>query len=158
MILYHGTNESFTDVDLKKSRIGKDFGIGFYLTPSFEIARRQAQRKFVQYGTGDVQVYSFDFNDKEADKLKVLHFGCQEYTMEWADFIMLNRSNKTNAQAHDYDVVIGPIADDAVGYQIQRLEDGIITRKQFLEMIKFNFITIQYLFATEKSLTFLKRL
>lgn len=158
MILYHGTNENFTAVDLKKSRIGKDFGIGFYLTPSFEIAKRQAQRKFVQYGTGGVRVYSFDFNDSDAGKLKVLRFDCQEYTMEWADFIMLNRSNKDNVQVHDYDVVIGPIADDTVGYQIRRLEDGIITKEQFLEMIKFNFITIQYLFATEKSLTFLKRL
>lgn len=158
MILYHGTNESFTAVDLKKSRIGKDFGMGFYLTPSFEIAKRQAQRKFAQYGTGSVQVYSFSFDDSDADKLKVLRFDCHEYTMKWADFIMLNRSNKSSVQAHDYDVVIGPIADDTVGYQIRRLEDGIITKGQFLEMIKFNFITVQYLFATEKSLIFLKRL
>lgn len=25
MILYHGTNENFGDIDLSKSRIGKDF-------------------------------------------------------------------------------------------------------------------------------------
>jgi len=158
MILFHGTNENFSTIDLNKSRIGKDFGIGFYLTPSFEIAKRQAQRKFIQYGLGEVRVHTFNINDNDIDKLKVLRFDCHEYMMDWADFILLNRRNKTTKQAHDYDVVIGPIADDTVGYQIRRLEDGIITKEQFLEMIKFHVITIQYLFATEKSLTILKKL
>lgn len=33
MILYHGTNIGFDKIDLSKSRKGKDFGLGFYLTP-----------------------------------------------------------------------------------------------------------------------------
>lgn len=41
------------------------------------------------------------------------------YTIEWAEFILLNRNNNTNIQAHDYDIVIGPIADDTVGLQLR---------------------------------------
>lgn len=40
MNLYHGTNENFIEIDLSKSRLGKDFGIGFYLTPEINVAKR----------------------------------------------------------------------------------------------------------------------
>lgn len=33
MKLYHGTNSDFTGICLEKSKLGKDFGSGFYLTP-----------------------------------------------------------------------------------------------------------------------------
>ena len=32
MILYHGSNEDILEIDLSKSRLGKDFGVVFYLT------------------------------------------------------------------------------------------------------------------------------
>lgn len=54
MILYHGTNEDISEIDLSKSRLGKDFGVGFYLTSDRNVARRQAERKFIQQGSGDV--------------------------------------------------------------------------------------------------------
>jgi len=158
MTLYHGTNENFTVVDLSKSRLGKDFGIGFYLTPNQDVAQRQAERKLTQYGMGSVYVHAFSVDENKFNTLNVLRFDISDYTMEWADFILLNRRNKTKEQVHDYDVVIGPIADDTVGYQIRRLEDGIITKEQFLENIKYHNITVQYLFATEKSIEILIRL
>lgn len=61
-------------------------------------------------------------------------------------------------QIHDFDLVIGPIADDVVGYQIRRVEEGIISEEQFLEEIKFHTITIQYLFATQKAVDLLQRI
>lgn len=51
MILYHGTNDYFSRIDLSKSRIGKDFGIGFYLTTDELVARRQAERDEIKYHT-----------------------------------------------------------------------------------------------------------
>jgi hypothetical protein len=32
MILYHGTNIDFDEIDLKKSKPNKEFGQGFYLS------------------------------------------------------------------------------------------------------------------------------
>ena len=69
---------------------------------------------------------------------------------------MNNRKNRTRNQAHDYDIVIGPIADDVVGYQIRRVEEGIISEEQFLEEIKFHTITTQFLFATQKAIDLLQ--
>ena len=80
----------------------------------------------------------------------------ESYTLEWARFVLKNRMNRTRIQIHNYDVVIGPIADDVIGYQIRRVEEGIISEEQFLEEIKYHTVTIQYLFATEKSIRLLQ--
>ena len=35
MILYHGTNADFGEIDLRKSKPNKDFGQGFYLSREY---------------------------------------------------------------------------------------------------------------------------
>ena len=156
MILYHGTNADIQQIDLAQSRVGKDFGVGFYLTPDKKVAQRQAERKFEQYGEGVTRVYEYSIDDKCLSDLKVLKF--DSYSLDWARFILQNRKNRTHSQLHDYDVVIGPIANDVIGYQIRRVEEGIISEQQFLEEIKYHTVTIQYLFATEKAISLLQQL
>ena len=156
MILFHGTNAEIEQIDLNRSRIGKDFGLGFYLTPDRQVAQRQAERKLEQYGVGRAQVYAYRVEDKAMLSLKMLRY--DRYSLEWARFVLNNRKNRTRTQIHDYDVVIGPIADDVVGYQIRRVEEGIINEEQFLEEIKFHTITMQYLFATQKATNLLQRI
>lgn len=155
MKLYHGTNAEILRIDLKESRVGKDFGIGFYLTPDKQVAQRQAERKFEQYGVGEARVYEYTIDDNALQALKVLQF--DSYTMEWARFVLMNRKNRTRTQVHNYDIVIGPIADDVIGYQIRRVEEGIITEEQFLEEIKYHTVTIQYMFATDMAIQLLQR-
>ena len=155
MKLYHGTNAEILQIDLKESRDGKDFGIGFYLTPDKQVAQRQAERKFEQYGIGEARVYEYTIDDNALKALKVLQF--DSYTMEWARFVLMNRKNRTRTQVHNYDIVIGPIADDVIGYQIRRVEEGIITEEQFLEEIKYHTVTIQYMFATDMAIQSLQR-
>lgn len=155
MKLYHGTNAEILRIDLKESRVGKDFGIGFYLTPDKQVAQRQAERKFEQYGVGEARVYEYTIDDNALKALKVLQF--DSYTMEWARFVLMNRKNRTRTQVHNYDIVIGPIADDVIGYQIRRVEEGIITEEQFLEEIKYHIVTIQYMFATDMAIQLLQR-
>ena len=154
MILFHGTNATIETIDLSQSRVGKDFGIGFYLTPDRQVARRQAERKLEQFGEGQARVYQFFLNDDALQEIHTLHF--EGYTLDWARFVLNNRKNRTRNQAHDYDIVIGPIADDVVGYQIRRVEEGIISEEQFLEEIKFHTITTQFLFATQKAIDLLQ--
>ena len=156
MKLYHGTNTEIRYIDLNESRVGKDFGLGFYLTPDKKVAQRQAERKFEQFGTGHAKVYEYDIEEDAMRGLEVLRF--ESYTLEWARFVLQNRMNRTRKQIHNYDVVIGPIADDVIGYQIRRVEEGIISEEQFLEEIKYHTVTIQYLFATEKSIRLLQRI
>ena len=42
MILFHGSNVDIRTIDLNRSEVGKDFGVGFYLTASKEQAERMA--------------------------------------------------------------------------------------------------------------------
>lgn len=50
MILYHGTNIDFDEIDLKKSRLDKDFGRGFYLTNIRKQAEQMAVRQCIGRG------------------------------------------------------------------------------------------------------------
>ena len=155
MILYHGTNIDFRQIRLDMSRVGKDFGFGFYLTTDKQVATRQAERKLLQYGIGTRVVQSYSLDEEKLQEFKVLRF--DTYSEAWADFILLNRKNKERFSAHDYDIVIGPIANDTVGFQIRRYTEGIITKAQFLEEIKYHQVTMQYFFGTERAISILER-
>ena len=61
--------------------------------------------------------------------------------------------------AHTYDIVIGPIADDGVTYQLRRYSMGDISMSRLIEELKYaNGLTIQYYFGTEHALSYLKKL
>ena len=111
MILYHGSNTSFDQIDLTKSLPNKDFGKGFYLSDNYEQAEEMAKFKVVISG-GNVIVQSYHTEDSILDdtSLKIKIF--KEYTKEWAEFILANRNNHSDLPIHDYDIVYGPIAND----------------------------------------------
>lgn len=157
MILYHGSNIEIKDIDLSKSKVGKDFGCGFYLSADREQALELARKKTEQVGFGTPIVNPFEYDEKASEVLNVLTFDA--YTKEWAEFVLMNRKNRTRVQAHEYDIVIGPIANDAVGLQIRRLTSGLIDMEKFLNELKYmRGVTFQYFFANEKAINCLKRI
>ena len=154
MILYHGTNVHFDDIDLSKCRPNKDFGKGFYLTSIESQAVDMAQRKcnFDETGSPVVQKYEWDEN---TDDIRILFF--EGVSTEWAEFIIKNRDRKYN-EPHGYDLVVGPIADDGVVYQINRFLQNIITIDDLVRELSYKKLNNQYCFCTEKALLHLKRL
>ena len=159
MKLYHGTNCSFDEIDLTKSKVGKDFGCGFYLSADSKQAMELAERKMELSGEGALLVYEYEFDEAllQSEELSVLRF--EEYSKEWAEFILTNIKNRTRVSAHQYDIVIGPIADDAVGFQIRRFTAGIIDMDRFIQELRYmKGISFQYFFGTDKALKYLKRL
>ena len=159
MKLYHGTNVEFNEIDLTKSKVGKDFGCGFYLSANREQAMELAKRKTEQSGEGEPKVYEYEFDEGllQDNKLLVRDFG--EYSREWAEFVLANRKNRTRDSVHPYDVVIGPIANDTVGFQIRRFTSGIIDMERFIQELQYmKGISFQYFFGTEKAIRQLKRL
>ena len=124
MKLYHGTNKDFDRIDLLKSKPNKDFGRGFYLSADYEQALNMAQVKVEQLEIGSPIVQSYLIEDDVLNDLNVLRF--EGYSEEWAKFILLNRNNPTEKPVHEYDVVIGPIANDRVGVQLWRYENRSI--------------------------------
>lgn len=159
MILYHGSNVEIEQIDLSLSKVGKDFGCGFYLSADKGQALELAERKTEQIGSGapTLNAYEFDMNGLCDNHLHILEF--QSYSKEWADFVLMNRRNRTRIQAHQYDIVIGPIADDAVGYQIRRYVSGLIDMNKFLEELKYmKGQTMQYFFGTERAIRYLTKI
>jgi len=107
MKLYHGSYIKIDEIDLAKAKPYKDFGRAFYLTKFYEQAKNWADRLSKEHGTESI-VTEFEFDEYayEDDSLKVQVF--ENYNEQWLDFIVFNRSNRK--QAHDYDIVEGPIA------------------------------------------------
>lgn len=60
MILYHGSDVKIDAVDFEKSKPGKDFGLGFYLSAEIEQAQEMAEKKALLYG-GEPTVTCFEF-------------------------------------------------------------------------------------------------
>lgn len=156
--LYHGSTVDIKMVDLLKSRPNKDFGRGFYLSADRQQAWRMGEFKALTEGGSPVMnTYLFDEQVLKSDDLRVLIF--EGYTREWAEFIFLNRNNKTAIPAHDYDIVYGPIANDRVGVQIGKYEAGDITLDQFLENLKYiKGVTFQYYFGAERAIAKLTKI
>ena len=157
MILYHGTNADFGEIDLRKSKPNKDFGQGFYLSREYTQAMAMAKTKVEQLETGTPTVLTFEADDEAMAQLRVLRF--DDYTEEWAKFILLNRNNDSPEPAHDYDIVIGPIANDRVGVQLWKFENGAIDLPTLVHNLRnMKGITFQSFFGTERAIKTLKRL
>lgn len=155
MRLYHGTNAEIEAIDLNMSKVGKDFGCGFYLTPDLVTAKNQAQRRAdIDGGNPVVNVYEFD-EALLADMAVVRYDG---YSTQWAEFVKANRNNRSRTQLHDFDIVIGPIANDDIGMQMRKFNAGRITLEQFMKAIEWKEVTIQYFFGTERSIRLLTKI
>jgi len=156
MVLYHGSTTEIKEIDLTLSKPNKDFGKGFYLSNNFEQAYNMAKYKVGLFGTNPlVTKFEFDENLLKSDELNVLTFS--EYSKEWAEFVFKNRNQETQDFSHNYDIVIGPIANDKVGAQIRRFVEGDISFDTFLERLKYmKGITFQYFFGTEKAIKMLE--
>lgn len=152
MFLYHGSTVEIKEIDLSKSKLNKDFGKGFYLSDNYQQAYEMASYKAGLFGTKPyVTKFEFDENLLKNGSLKVLTFA--KYSKEWADFVFKNRNQENKDFSHDYDIVIGPIANDRVGAQIRRFVEGDISFDTFLERLKYmKGITFQYFFGTEKAI------
>lgn len=138
MTIYHGSYTTIQKPDIVKGRNTKDFGTGFYCT----IIREQAERWAKRYDHSVVNTYTVRMDTR----LNILEF--KEMTEEWLDFIISCRYGKS----HDYDIVIGAMANDQIYNYIADYMDGIITREQFWSLAKFKYPTHQICFCSPQAL------
>ena len=69
-------------------------------------------------------------------------------TEEWLDFIIACR----HGEPHDYDIVIGAMANDQIYNYIADYMDGVITREQFWVLARFKYPTHQINFCSDGAL------
>ena len=156
MILFHGTNTDIETIDLSSSLNHKDFGKGFYLTSSRETAIRMAEEKARLFGgKATLIIYEFDESALNSD-LKVKVFPVKA-TVEWFLFVDANRDRANQQTIHDYDIVVGPIADDGVVMQITNYRESIYTAEQAAKALQDKYLDQQYYFGTEKALRYIKK-
>jgi hypothetical protein len=89
-----------------------------------------------------INTYNVELNER----LKVLHF--KDMTEEWLDFIVHCRTGR----AHDFDVVIGAMANDQIYNYMSDYINGVLTREQFWVLTKFKRPTHQIAFCTKQAL------
>lgn len=138
MTVYHGGYMPVEYPKIIAGRNTKDFGNGFYCT----IIKEQAQRWAKRYDTKIVSIYDVKLNSD----LNIKEF--KEMTDEWLDFIISCR----NGENHNYDIVIGAMADDQIYNFISDYIDGSLTREQFWVLAKFKYPTHQIAFCTDEAL------
>jgi hypothetical protein len=149
MILYHGGTDVIKEPKLTFSERGRDFGVGFYTTNIREQAQKWAKRQGqIRNKQAILNIYEFDEAQAE-DSLSIKNF--TEYSIEWLNFIVSNRANRQTK--HDFDIVIGKIANDDVGETVQLVADGLMPPDFALQRLKFMPANNQYAFCTEKALS-----
>ena len=145
MRLYHGSNQIVERPMILEPKHSMDYGKGFYTTESYVQAhnwaikikdRRKSNHAYVSQ-------YEFDLNDE----LKLIVF--EEPTEEWFDFVYYNRVHMID---HEYDLVIGPVADDGVYETIFEYESGVISKETAIRFLKSAKLDNQVTFHTDKSL------
>ena len=157
--LYHGSNVAIEQIDLSRSKRGKDFGQGFYLNANPDQAMEMAARttRFLNEGIPTLSRFEFDEDEATKNGLNIKIF--PDYSEEWAEFVVMNRKNNSDIPAHPYDIVIGPIADDTVGVQIRRFIMGYLSASALVEELRFRGDhAVQYFFGTPQAVQFLKRI
>ena len=152
MICYHGSDTIVDAPRILEAKRPLDFGGGFYVTTSEAQAKSWAKK--VAYRNNNnhkcVNRYEFDL-EKAKQELTVIHFETADE--KWLDFICDNRSGKYTG---DYDIVIGPVADDRVYRVVVEYENGDLDREIALKNLKTESLCDQILFHTEKALKCLK--
>lgn len=157
MLVYHGTNADIAEIDLSKGSRFKDFGQGFYVTADLETAQRMARKKAMLFG-GKATVLVYEFQEEMAAEcgLKMKVFP-EKATAEWIRFIDKNRDKQQGAAHHDYDIVIGPIADEGVVVQLTNFRNEIYTPEDAARRLQDRYLDQQIHFGTPRPLQLLKK-
>lgn len=145
MKVYHGSDTVVQKPRILHSKRRMDFGSGFYTTQSRTQAEKWARSVRRRRDSPEAFVTEFDYEEKPG--MNVLIFDGP--SAEWFDFIICNRKGTFT---HDYDIILGPVADDSVYDTLFLFESGYITREEAIRKLNSAKLDGQILFHTDKSL------
>ena len=140
-IVYHGSYMEIEFPEIRKHRFTKDFSWGFYCTKIQE----QAEKWATKFNTPIVNIYEV----KNIESLNIKEF--KDYSDEWLEFVVNCRSGNT----HNYDIVVGPMADDTIYDYIEAYIDGQMNKSYFFESMKSKYPSHQISFHTNNALNYI---
>lgn len=145
MIVYHGSEKEIRIPKYKGSRVGTDFGSGFYCTENLKMAKAWCALRNGIY----VNKYDLDLDD-----LKVKYY---DLDLEWLLFVCKNRANIESFKPEEnYDVIIGPTADDKLYRTVQNFLDNVYSVDETLNILNCMKIDKQINIVSKKALDKLK--
>jgi hypothetical protein len=151
MIIYHGSDIAVPEPKILSANRLLDFGEGFYTTSSYEQACRWARIVKINRKSKHqiVSVYDFDI-DKADENLQIIRFTTADH--DWLRFVSACRSGKESG--FEYDLAMGPVANDNVYATIQLFETGLLSEDETIIRLKVEKIYDQILFYIRKSLEY----
>lgn len=152
MILYHGSNIEVREPQLLKIQRELDFGKGFYTTSDLAQASNWAQRTAKRRGSGQPVVSVYEIDDASFDSLKVLRF--DSANVAWLRYVAANR--KGIAPSEDWDIVIGPVANDQTMPTITLFLDGFYDEEETIKRLLPQNLKDQYTFKTARAIALLR--
>lgn len=142
--LYHGSNAIVKKPDLSLSREDIDFGIGFYLTTDINMAKKWASSKAksivntYSICTDNLNIYTFSLDKEWLEYIRA----CREYGDEIQE--IKNRYN-------EYDILIGPTADDKLFDTVQQYLDGELSSETAVKYLNVAGYANQIVLKTQKA-------
>jgi hypothetical protein len=154
LTLYHGSYKVIEAPEILKGYRSLDFGPGFCTTMDREKAVSFAKKvKFRdRRDKGFVGLYETIPLESMRQRLSVLEF--EDPSLDWLIFIYGNRNNPPLSASHD--VVYGPVAVGDTTEKISNYNDGFIKDEYALQWHTRNKFYHQFVFQTEKALSWLK--
>jgi hypothetical protein len=166
--LYHGSIYLFDKIDVSRGRPFKDFGIGFYTSRRVEHSKNLALRnkaieeaRIKKREAGAVVsawLYEYEFDLGNSKNLIVKEF--KNADKGWMRFVVQNRTSRT--QIHNYDMVIGPTANDNTRITIRAFFAGAYGDIQsdsamdtLISLIEPARLPTQFYFGSEKAVALL---
>ena len=149
MLLYHGSTMAVRKPIVSRGRGKTDFGKGFYTTTSREQAEKWAQIKRDRMGDeahAIVSVFELDDAVLNNPTYHTMHF--DGATAEWLDFVVGNRRGEVH---HNFDLIMGPVANDKLYATITLYENGILDANAAIEQLNTHQLFDQLSFHTTKA-------
>ena len=185
--IYHGTLTPFNEIDVTQGQPYKDFGRGFYCAREYEQAKGLVEnrkkgrvRAFIEglvpnpanlsvdeYSAAiSLYVYTYTYDQRIVQELQDSKFLSTKIfkgvDIEWFDFIVFNR--ETEPTVHNYDIVIGPTADDDTTLVIRRYLAGKLgdlgtekSKEKAIKALRAEKLGIQLYFKSDSAIKVLSR-
>ena len=155
MKLYHGSTVVVKQPTIRIGRKNTDFGKGFYTTTDFDQAASWARIRSKRAGTdvAIVSVYEIDDNILQNKDFNIMEY--HRATEQWLNFVV---NNRRTAPLHDYDIVLGPVANDNLYATISMYENGQLSVEAAIVQLNTHVLYNQVSFHTKEALSQIKYL
>ena len=136
--LYHAGYQTIEAPDVHFGRKNADFGQGFYTTDDLDFACSWVREK----SGSDIVINRYEL-DEGTLKIKRL-----DRNKEWFEYIFANRRSMPDSMA-DYDVIIGPIANDTIYETFGIITSGYMTDDEAMKLLMVGDYSMQIVLKTE---------